>query len=146
MSAFRLATVARLRQQRLDDAADALRRANAGVAQAQAHLDDVHEQLRESARPPAHASGDDLQQAGFHREVLREEAERAQSLLDAARADAERSRDDWMTARAELRAVEALAARHRLAAAEAARRREQALLDDLASSRSGALAERGGAR
>lgn len=143
MSGFRLATVLRLRQQRLDDAADALRRANGDVSRAQAHLDDVHLQLREAGRPPAHASGDDLQQAGFHREVLREEAERAQSLLEAARADAERAREDWMRARSELRAVEALAARHRLAAAEAARRREQAMIDDLAASRAG---EPGGVR
>ena len=130
MTAFRLATVERLRHKKLTECAQALAEASAAVKQAQQRrmllLELLHTQSASAANAGEFISG------GHFRERLRGQLEQLAgetARLESARDDA---RTAWLEARSQLRAVETLHERHRAHVRAEHARREQRELDDLA--------------
>jgi flagellar export protein FliJ len=128
---FRLATLERLRGVRLDTAARELAAARRQVEAATAHRDALIGELA-ACIAPAGAGSAALEVAQARRGLLRERVETAAGELTAAEQRAAESVDGWTAARAQLRAVETLHARHRDAVRTEETRREQRLVDDLA--------------
>lgn len=130
MTAFRLATVERLRHQRLTECAQALAEASAAVKQAQQRRMLLTELLH--AHDGRAASAGDFVTGGYFRDRLRSQLEHLggeTAQLEAARDGA---RTAWLDARSQLRAVETLHERHRAHVRAEQGRREQRELDDLA--------------
>jgi flagellar biosynthesis chaperone FliJ len=128
---FRLAALERLRHIRLEEATRALAAARRAAAGALAARDAVAAQLAATVPAQRTAPGT-AASAGERRELLRERLAAAQQTADDAAHEAQQALQAWQTARADLKIVQALHARHRAAVAVAVARREQRDLDDLA--------------
>jgi len=129
---FRLRTLHRLRERRLDAAAGELAKARWALAEAQAQ----HRTLTEAVHAciaPAHATPEQLSGAAVRRDLLRQRVHRAAETVQRRHDELCAALDAWRGARTELRAVEALHERHRQAVAAGDARREQRQADDLAS-------------
>lgn len=130
MTAFRLATVERLRHTRLQECAQALAEASAALKQAQQRRMLLVELLH--AHGGASATASQFITGGHFRDRLRGQLEQLvgeTAQLEAAR---DAARTSWLEARSQLRAVEALHERHRAHVRAEQGRREQRELDDLA--------------
>lgn len=131
---FRLRTVERLRGLHLDATARALAVARATVETARGERDRLVEQIRTGV-PTGTVTPDEVRAAGERRDALREAVTALESRIVALDRDVAVHRERWLAARAALRAVQELHARHRRAAAVEAARAEQRESDDLALSR-----------
>ena len=129
---FRLGALERLRSGRLADAARALGAARREVAAALAHREDLRRTLR-TTDAPARSAPFEMESAVARRARLREEMGRAGERVGVAQGRELAAIAAWNSARADLRAVEALHERHRLAVADTDARAEQKELDDLAA-------------
>ena len=129
---FRLAALERLRETRLDEATRSLAAARRAVADAAAARDAVAAELAATV-PAARTTPSATATAGTRRDVLRERLAAAQDAVGSATAEARVALQVWQQARADLRIVQTLHARHRAAVAEAQARRDQRVLDDLAA-------------
>lgn len=145
---FRLATVERLRTARLEAGGRELVAAQSALQAGRERRELLAAKLL-STGAPARTTADDLIALAARRDRLRDELAAADaevlSLLEATN----RARAEWLTARAELRAVESLHERHRELVRSEDLRAEQAEADELAqlSHRSGRVpVQRGGAR
>ena len=150
MTAFRLATLERLRAAKLESAGREVQRAIVALGAIRSRIEDLSAAL-DGAVTPRVTSPAGLTAVGAHREQLRHELEAAGVELTARELDLDRARADWGTARSQLRAVNALHDRHREAVRMERLRTEQLELDDLAGSRGrgpahGTAAGRGGRR
>lgn len=137
---FRLAVVERLRANRLAEAGKGLARIQNAYLQARAHRTVLESRLRECV--PVTAPNDDQGRAvteylatSRRREQLRGELAEADIRLEDLSGQVEHARQEWLSARARLRAVESLHDRHRAALQRARDRAEQKEIDDLAASR-----------
>jgi flagellar export protein FliJ len=128
---FRLAAVERMRARRLEDAGHALARARQALVEATA-LRDLLQLRLSDCRPVAGAGADEVAAVARRREQLHERIDRADAELVELTARAAATRDAWLAARGDLRAVEALHERYRLAVRVEQDRRDQRLADDLA--------------
>lgn len=128
---FRLATVERLRSNGLDRATADLASARTALRAAQESVEALHAAI-DACLPSGRVSPADVATAAMRRELLREQVDRAIGDVAAAQQEVARATAAWHTARADLRAVEALHDRHRASVAEQDARREQRLTDDLA--------------
>ncbi|MBK6870147.1 MAG: flagellar FliJ family protein [Kineosporiaceae bacterium] len=129
---FRLQTLERLRAVRLDAAAEELGAARRALIDAELE----HAALQQAVLtcvPAALADSQDVVTAGLRRDLLRERADQAAAVVITRQSEVAAAVEAWHTARAGLRAVEALHDRHRLALAESDARHEQRLIDDLAA-------------
>jgi flagellar biosynthesis chaperone FliJ len=131
MSRFRLAALERLRQARLEEATRALAAARRAAVEAGVARDAVAAQLTATVPAQRTAPGT-ATSAGERRELLRERLDAARQTADETALEAQQALQVWQVARAELKIVQALHARHRAAVAQALARREQRDLDDLA--------------
>jgi flagellar export protein FliJ len=129
---FRLAALERLREGRLDEAIRSLATARRAVTEAAAARDAVAAELG-SAVPTARTTPSAAAIAGTRRDLLRERLAMAEDHLAAATGEARDALQVWQQARADLRIVQTLHARHRAAVAAAQARRDQRVLDDLAA-------------
>lgn len=135
---FRLATVLRLRSQSERNAADALRAAGAALDEARARVTTVLALLEQPApqagtpQRPHTEDPADLVTAAHHRARLREELATARGEVERLERDAELARDTWLRARAALRAVQSLQARHIAQLRAHELRVEQRAADELA--------------
>jgi flagellar export protein FliJ len=129
---FRLAALERLREARLDEATRSLAAARRVVAEAVAARDAVAAELAATV-PAPRTTPSAAATAGTRRDLLRERLAAAQDAVGTATADARVALHLWQQARADLRIVQTLHARHRAAVAEALARRDQRVLDDLAA-------------
>jgi flagellar export protein FliJ len=128
---FRLHTLERLRAAHLTAAAADLAAARRRLVQAQAEEQALVEAALRCVPRPSATPGE-VTGAAHRRELLRERAERAGEQVTACPGEVAAAVEAWHTARAGLRAVEALHERHRFALAEADARRDQRVADDLA--------------
>lgn len=128
---FRLSTVERLRTARLEAGGRELVAAQAALQAGRERRELIASKLRASTAP-ARTTAEDLVALAARRDRLRDELAAADALLDELLQAANRARDEWLTARAELRAVETLHERHRAQLREDEQRAEQAEADDLA--------------
>ncbi len=128
---FRLAALERLRHIRLEEATRALAAARRAAAGALAARDAVAAQLAATVPAQRTAPGT-AASAGERRELLRERLDAARQTADETALEAQQALQVWQVARADLKIVQALHARHRAAVAQALARREQRALDDLA--------------
>jgi flagellar export protein FliJ len=142
---FRLAALERLRTARLEESARALAAARSALAEAHAARDALTTRLS-AAVPPQRATPEHAVLAGAHREALRVRLANACRAVADAEQQVELAVAAWRTARAELRAVEALHERHRAVVAAADARRDRLVLDDLAAQAALRQATRGGGR
>jgi flagellar export protein FliJ len=142
---FRLAALERLRTARLGEAGAALVAARHALARSLATRDALAARLR-LAVPPAHATPEAAVLAGAHREALRVRLAEAGRAVADAEHQVENAVAAWRTARADVRAVEALHERHHAAVAAADARRDQLVLDDLAAQAALRQPARGGSR
>jgi flagellar export protein FliJ len=131
MSAFRLATLERLREQNVQLAARALHEAGQVLTDAQQHRQELAERLRDGA-PLLTAGPDQMVQAATYRDVLREQITAAGVEIERLAGVLAQRRADWMRANAQLRAVVALHDRYRLARRKQLDRREQLESDERA--------------
>jgi flagellar export protein FliJ len=138
--AFRLAVVERLRANRLAEAGKELARLQKAFLQARAHRMVLDSHLMDCV--PVTDPNDDQGRAvteylatSRRREQLRGELAEADILLEDLSGQVEHARQEWLSARARLRAVESLHDRHRSAVRRAQDRAEQKEIDDLAASR-----------
>ncbi len=129
---FRLAAVERLRDARLEEATRELARCRRALDGARAARDDLAARLAGDVTP-ASATPDRTALAGHHRALLRDRLAAAEATVAEAAADAAAALTAWQAARADVRVVRALHARHRARVAEADARREQQLTDELAA-------------
>jgi flagellar protein FliJ len=129
---FRLAALERLREARLDEATRSLAAARRAVAEAAAARDAVAAELAATV-PAARTTPSATATAGTRRDLLRERLAAAEDAVGSATAEARVALQLWQQARADLRIVQTLHARHRAAVAEAQARRDQRVLDDLAA-------------
>jgi flagellar biosynthesis chaperone FliJ len=129
---FRLAALERLREARLDEATRSLAAARRAVADAVAARDAVTAELA-AAVPAARTTPSAAATAGTRRDLLRDRLATAEDAIGTATAEARVALQLWQQARADLRIVQTLHARHRAAVAEAQARRDQRVLDDLAA-------------
>jgi flagellar export protein FliJ len=129
---FRLAALERLREARLDEATRSLAAARRAVAEAVAARDAVAAELATTV-PAPRTTPSAAATAGTRRDLLRERLAAAQEAVGSANTDARVALQLWQQARADLRIVQTLHARHRAAVAEAQARRDQRVLDDLAA-------------
>jgi flagellar biosynthesis chaperone FliJ len=127
---FRLAALERLRETRLEEATRALAAARRAAAGAAAARDAVAAEL-EAAVPAPRATPSAASAAGSRRELLRDRLADAEQAATAAAQEAQHALQAWQVARADLRIVQTLHARHRAAVAAAEARRDQRVLDDL---------------
>jgi flagellar biosynthesis chaperone FliJ len=129
---FRLSALERLRGGTLADAARALGLARREVAEAQAHRGEVERELKNCDANTPQTAPYAAQSAASRRERLREDLRRAGDRVGTAQSQELAAVAGWHSARADLRAVEALHERHRLSLVEADARAEQRTLDELA--------------
>jgi flagellar biosynthesis chaperone FliJ len=129
---FRLSVLERLRGGTLAEAARALGLARREVAAAEADRLQVQRELQNCDAHASHTAPFAAQSAASRRERLREDLRRAGERVGVAQSQELAAVAGWHSARADLRAVEALHERHRLSVAEADARAEQRTLDDLA--------------
>jgi flagellar export protein FliJ len=129
---FRLAALERLREARLDEATRSLAAARRAVTEAVAARDAVAAELA-SAVPATRTTPSAAAAAGTRRDLLRERLAAAEDHVAAATGEARDALHVWQQARADLRIVQTLHARHRATVAAAQARRDQRLLDDLAA-------------
>ena len=129
---FRLTALERLRSGRLADAARALGLARQEVVAAETDRGRIQQELD--------GSGTRMQTApviaytaSSRRERLREDLQHAGERVTIAYSRELAAVAEWHAARSDLRAVEALHARHRMALAQADARAEQRELDELAA-------------
>jgi flagellar biosynthesis chaperone FliJ len=128
---FRLGALERLRSGKLAEAARALGLARREVTQAQAERGRIQADLQ-SCDPPPQTAPFAAQAAASRRERLREDLSRAGDRVSHAQSQEVAAVTGWHSARADLRAVEALHELHRAALADADARTEQRMLDELA--------------
>ena len=128
---FRLSTVERLRTARLEAGGRELVAAQAALQAGRDRRELLASKLR-ACSVPARTTPDDLITLAARRERLREELAAADAAVLELMAAANRARDEWLTARAELRAVESLHDRHREQVREEDLRAEQREADELA--------------
>jgi flagellar biosynthesis chaperone FliJ len=128
---FRLSALERLRSGRLAEAARMLGLARHEVVQAKAETDRIQADLQacdvQTRTTPFAATA-----AASRRERLREDLRRAGDRVHRAQSQELAAVAGWHSARADLRAVEALHEVHRVALADADARAEQRELDELA--------------
>ena len=129
---FRLATVERLREKRLEEAAQALHEAQAAVREATARRDDLLERLR--AGRHGGNSAYELELESVYRFRLRGDLAEVEHELKKLSAKLNERREAWLQARAEVHAVAALHDRYRRQRAEMLMRAEQKELDERAGS------------
>jgi flagellar export protein FliJ len=129
---FRLATVERLREKRLEEAATHLHAVQTEVRQAQARRDDVLERLR--AQRHGDNTPHELELESVYRFRLRGDLAEVDHELSQLLAKLAERREVWLQARAEVHAVAALHDRYRKERAEMLMRAEQREMDDLAGS------------
>ncbi|GAB3241668.1 flagellar export protein FliJ [Kineosporia babensis] len=129
---FRLATVERLREKRLEDAAQALHEAQAAVREAQARRDDLVERLR--AQRHGENTPYELELESVYRFRLRGDLAEVDHELHKLLAKLAERREAWLQARAEVHAVAALHDRYRKQRAEMLMRAEQKEMDERAGS------------
>jgi flagellar export protein FliJ len=128
---FRLATVERLRTARLEAGGRELVAVQTALQAGRERRELVAAKLY-ACSTPARTTADDLIALAARRDRLRDELSAADSLVAELLEAANRARDEWLTARAELRAVESLHERHRAQVREERLRAEQAEADELA--------------
>jgi flagellar export protein FliJ len=146
MTAFRLATLERLRTTALEERGQELHTAALALAEGRAAHASIAEALRTGGAPVSAGPGA-VERAAFYRERLRGDLELAAVEVARLEAGVAAARQAWLDARAELKAVTVLHERHREARRAELARREQAELDDLASLRAGGRSgSRGGTR
>ena len=129
---FRLAALERLREARLDEATRSLAAARRAVTAAVAARDAVAAELAASV-PATRTTPSAAATAGTRRDLLRERLAAAEEAVGAATAESRDALHVWQQARADLRIVQTLHARHRATLAAAQARRDQKVLDDLAA-------------
>ena len=139
---FRLAALERLRETRLDEATRSLAAARRAVNAAVAARDAVAAELAASV-PATRTTPSAAATAGTRRDLLRERLAGAEDTVGAATAEARDALHVWQQARADLRIVQTLHARHRATVAAAQARRDQRVLDDLAAQAATRRDERG---
>lgn len=137
MKPFRLKTVERLRGRELEDKARALHEAGAAKDQAVAERERLIAQLAGAGGPNVVGtwSGTDLDLANNFRQVLRQSIEEQADVIAHKDEALALARAAWLTARGELKAVQALHDRHRVAVAAERAHLEQRELDELAGTR-----------
>ncbi len=129
---FRLATVERLREKRLEEAAQALHEAQSAVREAQARRDDLLERLR--AQRHGENTAHELELESVYRFRLRGDLAEVDHELKKLSAKLAERREAWLQARAEVHAVAALHDRYRKQRAEMLMRAEQKEMDERAGS------------
>jgi hypothetical protein len=129
-----LAAVERIRGRRLEQAGRALAQARQDVLAATAARQLLNDRLL-VCMPPASAPPSAAITVEQRRGLLRERLGTADVRLGELTDLAEQARGQWLAARSQLRAVEALHERHRVAVRVEQDRREQRTADDLASTR-----------
>ncbi|MFI7585872.1 flagellar export protein FliJ [Spongisporangium articulatum] len=132
---FRLGTLERLREDRVDEAAKALATAAAAVEEAVGRRDLLAAQLQRSSGPAVgqrYANAHDLVTGALFRERLRDMVRAAAGEIARLEEAREAARTDWLEARAQLRAVQMLHDRHRATVAKERIRKEQIELDEFA--------------
>ncbi len=143
---FRLAALERLREARLEEATRALAATRRAVADTVTARDAVAAELAGTVPAPrtlpptgpGPAPGPSVTPsavtaAGSRRDLLRERLAAAEHAVAEAAQEARDALQGWQLARADLRVVQALHARHRAAVAVAQARLDQRVLDDLAA-------------
>ena len=128
---FRLAALERLRETRLEEATRTLAAARRAASEAAAARDAIAAEL-DAAVPAPRATPSAATSARTRRELLRDRLGDAASAAASAAQEAQHALAAWQLARADLRIVQTLHARHRAAVAAAEARRDQRALDDLA--------------
>lgn len=129
---FRLTTVERLRTARLEAGGRDLVAAQTALAAGQDRRDLVAARLN-ACSTPARVTADDLIMLAARRDRLAAELVAADAEAAALVVAAGLARAAWLTARAELRAVESLHQQHREQVRAADRQAEQAEADELAA-------------
>ena len=138
MKPFRLKTVERLRQRELEAKAHQLHTAAAAQDAAVAERNRMFELLAgggSTAPPLGLWTGADLDLANNFRQVLRQQILDQDERIAFLGLELEEARKAWLTARGELRAVQALHDRHRVAVRADQARTVQLELDELAGTR-----------
>lgn len=128
---FRLAALERLRTVELQDAGQALARANDALSAALARRAELTRALRQAAAPSV-ATPAVVVQSAHHRERLRAERAQAAAAVDELTARLALARQGWLDARTALRAVETLHERHRAAVRAEQARLDQRAIDEVA--------------
>lgn len=131
---FRLDAVERMRARRLADAGQALARARQALAEAMAERDLLHRRLLDCL-PDSPSRPEDMQVVGHRRAQLRDRIRAADTGTGRLQARVEAAREDWLSARDDLRAVQALRERYRRALRAEQDRREQRLANEFAAAR-----------
>ena len=139
---FRLGTVERLRTARLEAGGRELVAAQTALQAGRDRRELLAAKLR-ACSVPARTTAEDLLALAARRDRLREDLAAADAAVVELKAAAERARDEWLTARAELRAVESLHERHRALVREQDLRADQREADELAL-RAGFVPRQGG--
>ena len=129
---FRLTTVERLRTARLETGGRDLVAAQTALAAGQDRRDLLAARLK-ACSTPQRVTADDLIMLAARRDRLRAELMAAEAEAAALLVAADQARTAWLTARAELRAVESLHEQHREQLRAADRRAEQTEADELAT-------------
>jgi len=132
---FRLRTVERLRQLKLEGLGRDLAVAQSACTTTQQRRDALSESLHRAVTPTS-STPDDVRWAADHRVAVRERIEALDLELVDLHGRLELARGQWLAARADLRAVESLHAAHRRAEQAERDRQEQRQADELAGSRS----------
>jgi flagellar export protein FliJ len=131
MTGFRLATLERLREQKVKVAARALHEAGQVLSDAEQARQAMADQLATGA-PVLTASPDAMVQASTYRDVLREQIVAAGAEIERLAAVLAQTREAWVQANAQLRAVVALHDRYREARRRQLDKREQQETDERA--------------
>jgi flagellar export protein FliJ len=129
---FRLGTLERLRDDRLEEAGHALAAARRAFAEAGRDREDLAGRLA-GATTPGSATPEVAALSAFHRAYLRDRLTAADAAVAATARRVEGAIAAWRAARADLRGVQALHQRYRATLAAADARRDQIVLDDLAA-------------
>jgi flagellar export protein FliJ len=139
---FRLGTVERLRTARLEAGGRELVAAQTALQAGRDRRELLAAKLR-ACSVPARTTAEDLLALEARRARLREDLTAADAAVVELMAAANQARDAWLTARAELRAVESLHDRHREQVRADDLRAEQREADELAV-RAGAVPRQSG--
>lgn len=135
MSAFRLATVERLRERQLQVCVQALHIAAENLAQAQQTRASLLERLHQSSPLGTVSSPQHLLLESMYRERLRGDIRFGDEEIEQLTAVVGERRIAWLHAHAQVRAIQALHERHRDGLRASVARREQRELDELAGNR-----------
>jgi flagellar FliJ protein len=135
MTAFRLATVERLRERQLQVCVQALHLAAAELARAQQGRESMVEQLHRGTTRGTIASPEHLLLESLYRERLRGDILYGDEEIERLGVVVGERRVAWLEAHAQLRAIQALHERHRAELRSTMARREQRELDELAGNR-----------